>query len=121
MIVDEPDGLANVGPASPDDLGRLGASLMKEHISVSTIGLGTDYNEDLMTKLSGQSDGNSYFAETSDDLPGIFTKELGDVLSVVASKVSVKREQHEDGSEPGEAQPPCGPLAVKQRFPLPRG
>lgn len=86
------DGLANVGPASPDDLGRLGASLMKEHISVSTIGLGNDYNEDLMTKLSGQSDGNSYFAERSDDLPGIFTKELGDVLSVVASKVTLEVE-----------------------------
>ena len=86
------DGLANVGPASADDLGRLGASLMKEHISVSTIGLGQDYNEDLMTKLSGQSDGNSYFAETSDDLPTIFAKELGDVLSVAASKVTLEVE-----------------------------
>ncbi len=86
------DGLANVGPASPDDLGRLGASLMKEHLSVSTIGLGHDYNEDLMTKLSGQSDGNSYFAETSDDLPAIFAKELGDVLSVVAGKVTLEVE-----------------------------
>lgn len=86
------DGLANVGPASPDDLGRLGASLLKEHVSVSTIGLGNDYNEDLMTKLSGQSDGNSYFAENSGDLPDIFAKELGDVLSVVASKVTLEVE-----------------------------
>lgn len=86
------DGLANVGPASPDDLGRLGASLMKEHVSVSTIGLGNDYNEDLMTKLSGQSDGNSYFAENSGDLTDIFAKELGDVLSVVASKVTLEVE-----------------------------
>ena len=81
------DGLANTGPSSPDEVGRLGAALMKEAISVTTIGVGTDYNEDLMTRVSGNSDGNSYFVEKSDDLPAIFTKELGDVLSVVASRV----------------------------------
>jgi Ca-activated chloride channel homolog len=81
------DGLANVGPSSPDEVGRLGAALMKEGIAVTTIGVGTDYNEDLMTRVSSNSDGNSYFVEKSDDLPAIFSKELGDVLSVVASRV----------------------------------
>ncbi len=83
------DGRANVGPSSADELGRLGSSLGKEGISVSTIGLGTDYNEDLMTRLSGRSDGNSYFVENSQDLGRIFNEELGDVLSVVARKVVV--------------------------------
>ena len=31
------DGLANVGPDSPEDLGRLGAALIKESISVTTV------------------------------------------------------------------------------------
>ncbi|MCP4367221.1 MAG: VWA domain-containing protein, partial [Deltaproteobacteria bacterium] len=83
------DGLANVGPSSPEDLGRLGVALIKENISVTSIGVGTDYNEDLMTRLSQNSDGNTYFVETSRDLPRIFTAELGDVLSVVAKKVQV--------------------------------
>ncbi len=83
------DGLANVGPSSPEDLGRLGVALIKESISVTSIGVGTDYNEDLMTRLSQNSDGNTYFVETSRDLPRIFTAELGDVLSVVAKKVQV--------------------------------
>ena len=83
------DGLANVGPSSPDDLGRLGASLLKEGISVSTVGLGTDYNEDLMAKLAQNSDGNTYFVENSSDLPRIFAAELGDVLSVVAREVKI--------------------------------
>jgi len=78
------DGLANVGPSSPGDLSRLGAGLVKEGISVSTVGLGDDYNEDVMTGLSRRSDGNTYFAENSLDLPRIFTEELGDVLNVVA-------------------------------------
>ncbi len=81
------DGIANVGPSTPSDLGRLGASLMKEGISVTTVGVGMDYNEDLMTKLSQQSDGNTYFVETSDDLPRIFGAELGEVLTVMAKKV----------------------------------
>jgi Ca-activated chloride channel family protein len=83
------DGLANVGPSTPEDLGRLGAALIKENISVTTVGVGTDYNEDLMTRLAQNSDGNSYFVESGRDLPRIFTAELGDVLSVVAQKVSL--------------------------------
>jgi Ca-activated chloride channel family protein len=83
------DGLANEGPSTPEDLGRLGAALIKEGISVTTVGVGTDYNEDLMTKLSQNSDGNAYFVESSRDLPRIFTAELGDVLNVVAKQVNV--------------------------------
>ncbi len=85
------DGQANVGPSSPDELGRYGALLMKDGIAVSTIGLGVDYNEDLMTRLSQKSDGNSYFVENSNDLPRVFARELGDVLSVAATKVALKR------------------------------
>lgn len=81
------DGLANVGPSSPDDLARLGASLIREGISVTTIGVGLDFNEDLMTRLAQRSDGNTYFVASSRDLPGIFNSELGDVLNVVARSV----------------------------------
>ena len=84
------DGLANVGPSSPEELGRLGYSLMKEGISVTTIGLGLGFNEDLMTRLAQRSDGNTYFVENSSDLPGIINKELGDVLNVVARRVVIE-------------------------------
>lgn len=93
------DGLANVGPSSPDDLGRLGTALIKENISVTTIGVGTDYNEDLMTRLAQNSDGNSYFVESSRDLPRIFTAELGDVLNVVARRIQLTIEC-QDGVRP---------------------
>lgn len=84
------DGLANVGPSTPEDLGRLGTALLKEGISVTTIGVGTDFNEDLMTRLAARSDGNHYFVEKSDDLVRIFAAELGDVLSVAARKVIIE-------------------------------
>lgn len=67
------DGMANVGPSTPEELGRLGAALVKESVSVSTIGVGLGFNEDLMTRLAGNSDGNSYFVENSDDLPASST------------------------------------------------
>jgi Ca-activated chloride channel family protein len=83
------DGLANNGPSSPDDFARLGASLGREGISVSTVGLGLGYNEDLMTRLARRSDGNTYFVASSRDLAAIFNAELGDVLNVVARRVVV--------------------------------
>ncbi len=83
------DGLANVGPRMPEDLGRLGAALLKENISVTTVGVGMDYNEDLMARLAQNSDGNTYFVESGVDLPRIFAAELGDVLNVVATQVHV--------------------------------
>ena len=86
------DGLANEGPSSPADLIRLGRALVKEDISVSTVGLGAGYNEDLMTGLAKEGQGNLYFAETSKELPGIFDAEIGDALSVVARHATLRIE-----------------------------
>ncbi|MGD9253239.1 MAG: VWA domain-containing protein [Holophagae bacterium] len=93
------DGLANVGPDSPAELGALGASLKKEGISVSTIGLGLGYNEDLMARLAGFSDGNHTFVEHPRDLARIFDQEFGDAMSVTAQDVLV-RIQCEPGIRP---------------------
>jgi Ca-activated chloride channel family protein len=83
------DGLANVGPSTPYELGVLGTSLGKENITVTTIGLGLGYNEDLMAQLAKKSDGNHAFAESAKDLIGFFNHEFGDILSVVAQEVNV--------------------------------
>lgn len=84
------DGKANVGPKSPGALGDLGASLMKDGISVSTIGLGLGYNEDLMVRLSRESDGNHSFVEEPDDLAAIFDREFGEAMSVIAQDVEIR-------------------------------
>lgn len=83
------DGLANVGPASPGELGNLGKSMLKENISVSTLGLGLGYNEDLMVQLANTSGGNHLFIEEASELADIFRREFDDVLSVVAQEVDV--------------------------------
>ncbi len=84
------DGLANVGPSSPGELGSLGTSLKKENISVSTLGLGLGYNEDLMVQLAAQSGGNHHFIENASELADIFRREFDDVLSVVAQEVDIR-------------------------------
>ncbi|MCG8428647.1 MAG: VWA domain-containing protein [Chromatiales bacterium] len=86
------DGQANVGPKSPTELGELGMSLGKEGISVTTIGLGAGYNEDLMANLAGYSDGNHAFVDNAEDLARIFRYEFGDVLSVVAQDLIIRIE-----------------------------
>lgn len=83
------DGMANIGPSKPHELAELGRALSKQRISVSTIGLGLGYNEDLMTQLAGHSDGNHYFVENADKLANVFDSELGDIFSVVAQNIQI--------------------------------
>lgn len=83
------DGRANVGPSKAEDFARLGRELLAEGISVSTIGLGLDYNEDLMLQLARASDGNHTFAGTGADLIQIFNREFDDALASCAQTVSI--------------------------------
>lgn len=83
------DGQANVGPSQPRDLEQLGRELGGKGISVTTLGLGLGYNEDLMLRLASASDGNHAFVEHPDQLVEIFNREFGDILSVVAQDVEI--------------------------------
>lgn len=83
------DGLANVGPSSPAELAELGRTLAGKGITVSTIGLGLEYNEDLMQRLAAASDGNHVFVERPSDLAEIFDREFGDALSIAARDVII--------------------------------
>ncbi|MCJ1888305.1 VWA domain-containing protein [Pseudomonas sp. LA21] len=78
------DGEANIGPSSPQELAELGRGLAKKGISVTTVGLGESYNEELMMKLAAASDGNHVFARNAAQLEGIFGAEFDDARAVVA-------------------------------------
>src|SRR5665213_127741 len=84
------DGLANVGPSSTRELRRLGSDLAERGISVTTIGVGDDYNEDLMAGLAEASDANYYYVQDTEKLPEIFAKELGEMLAVAARDVRIE-------------------------------
>ncbi len=84
------DGIANVGPSSNREIATLGQSLAKRQISVSTVGLGDNYNEDLMTALAEASDANYYYVADVEELPNVFEKELGELQSIVARQIVVE-------------------------------
>jgi Ca-activated chloride channel homolog len=83
------DGLANVGPSSTSALKGLGRSLSRQGVSVTTIGVGDDYNEDLMAGLAEASDANYYYVQDAEKLPEIFAKELGGLQTVTARNVQL--------------------------------
>jgi Ca-activated chloride channel family protein len=84
------DGLANVGPSRTSDLANLGRELRHESMSVTTIGLGDDYNEDLMAALAEASNANYYYVRDAEKLPGIFAEELGAARSLIARGVTIR-------------------------------
>lgn len=84
------DGLANVGPSRTADLASLGRELRGDGIAVSTIGLGDDYNEDLMTALAEASSANYYYVKDAEKLPGIFSEEIGVARSLLARSVTIR-------------------------------
>ena len=84
------DGLANIGPSSTADLKDLGRRLAGRGYSVSTIGVGDDYNEDLMAGIAAASDANYYYVKDAEKLPEIFAKELGELVSITARSVRIE-------------------------------
>ncbi len=86
------DGIANVGPSSNREIAKLGQRLARKDVSVTTIGLGDDYNENLMTALAEASDANYYYVADVEDLPNVFSKELGELKSLVARNIVIEIE-----------------------------
>ena len=84
------DGLANVGPSSPRELRSLGRALSEKGIGVTTIGVGDDYNEDLMAGLAEASDANYYYVKDTEKLPEIFARELGELQTIAAREVRIE-------------------------------
>lgn len=84
------DGLANIGPSSNEEISTLGRRLAREEIAVTTMGIGDDYNEDLLASLAEASDANYYYVKDVEKLPEIFKKELGELFSVVARNVVIE-------------------------------
>jgi Ca-activated chloride channel homolog len=84
------DGLANVGPSSTRALRQLGNEISHRGIAVTTIGVGDDYNEDLMAGLAEASDANYYYVKDTEKLPQIFAKEFGELITVAAREIRIE-------------------------------
>jgi Ca-activated chloride channel family protein len=83
------DGLANVGLTNTDEVVSQAAGLHERGVSTSTIGIGDDFNEDLLIPMARSAGGNSWHVERTDDLQSIFATELQGLIAQFAHRVSL--------------------------------
>jgi Ca-activated chloride channel family protein len=84
------DGLANEGITDPQQIQKIVRTQNNTNgISISTFGLGNDYNEDLMTAMAENGTGNYYFISNPQSIAGIFERELNGLKEVVAQNAKV--------------------------------
>lgn len=84
------DGLANQGITNPHELDRIARGYRARSISLTTMGVGAEYNENLMVGLSEAGGGNYYFIESPYNLASIMSGELNTLSSVIAQNASIE-------------------------------
>ncbi|HET8627107.1 MAG TPA: VWA domain-containing protein [Thermomicrobiales bacterium] len=83
------DGLANVGLTDPRELVGHATALRRRGVTTTTLGVGADFDEQLLNGLAEAGGGNFYFIEHARQIPDFFRGELGELLTVVAERVTV--------------------------------
>ncbi|MBV8885517.1 MAG: VWA domain-containing protein [Chroococcidiopsidaceae cyanobacterium CP_BM_RX_35] len=83
------DGLANVGETNPDTIASDVHGLAQRGVSTTTMGVGNDYNEDLLEAMTRSGNGNYYYIESPKQLPDIFQTELQGLMATVGHTVSL--------------------------------
>ncbi|MEX1276751.1 MAG: VWA domain-containing protein [Bacteroidota bacterium] len=84
------DGLANQGVTDPHELNRIARRYRGKSISLTTIGMGLDYNENLMVGLSESGGGSYYFIENPRTLASIMREEFNQLSTVVAQNATIE-------------------------------
>ena len=81
------DGQANEGVYDRDELATLASTRAASGVSISTVGVGLDFDETTMRRLAEVGRGNYYFVEDTVALSAMFGRELGTLSQTVAADV----------------------------------
>jgi Ca-activated chloride channel homolog len=87
------DGLANRGISSRSEIAELVRERSRRFgVTVSTFGVGNDFNENLMADIADYGKGNYYYIKNPEEIPKIFATELNGVkyLAGQDSKIRIK-------------------------------
>jgi len=84
------DGIANVGQSSPDALGSLAERGLRFHAQVTSLGVGTDYDERTLNALAMRSSGRLYHLGEPREMVSLLTHELELLQSTVATDAFVE-------------------------------
>jgi Ca-activated chloride channel family protein len=83
------DGMANQGITEPERLVTMVKELRGSAINLSTLGVGEDFQEDLLVDMAETGDGNFYFIASPDTIPEIFKEELQGLLNVTGQNPEI--------------------------------
>jgi Ca-activated chloride channel family protein len=83
------DGLANEGLTNTDYIVSQSKGLMERGVSTTTIGIGDDFNEDLLIPMAQAGGGNSWHVKTADDMQRIFAVELEGLIAQIAHTITL--------------------------------
>jgi Ca-activated chloride channel family protein len=83
------DGLANQGVTDTDRLEGMARQKREQGITTTTMGVGMDFNEDLLKRMAAAGGGAFYFIDNPDQAPAIFNEELQDLMNVVGQNLIV--------------------------------
>lgn len=81
------DGLANTGITDHGQIAQIAARARQNGVRVSTMGLGLEYDEDLMQAIAEAGGGKYYYIESPEQLARIFQEELKTAFSTRARDV----------------------------------
>ncbi|MFX0015221.1 MAG: VWA domain-containing protein [Promethearchaeota archaeon] len=84
------DGLANEGITDHDRICGYATNIYEGGISISTFGVGDDFDEDLLVNIADAAGGSFYFIETADDIPKFIEKEFQGLLATAAYNIEVE-------------------------------
>ncbi len=83
------DGLANQGVTDLNSLGSMASLAVKNEFSISTAGVGIDFNEQLMTAIADHGAGNYYFLENPSAFAAVFNNEFEQTRTAAATSVKI--------------------------------
>ncbi|MHB9146290.1 MAG: vWA domain-containing protein [Symbiobacteriia bacterium] len=83
------DGLANVGLTRREGLVEMAGQVRSAGILLTTLGVGDDFDEDLLTAMAEAGGGNFYYIANPDQIPAIFAQELEGLLAVAGQSLAL--------------------------------
>jgi Ca-activated chloride channel family protein len=83
------DGIANRGETDPEEIAADALVYNEKGIFLSTIGLGLEYNDELLSQLSRQGKGGYSFVDSAQEMDRIFRQQVTGMTQRVASDVNI--------------------------------
>ena len=83
------DGIANRGVTDSDQIAREALAYNERGIYLSTIGLGLDFNDELLSQLARQGKGAYHFIDSAEEMDKVFRREVAGLVEKVAREVAV--------------------------------